>query len=70
MSGDLPDGTEGSLELYNLMAANYATFRIYDFTLENEQGGSVAARMPPSMSGVDTNAARVPDPFGYFAICS
>ena len=48
-------GEPGSSQLRQLIAANYATFRIYDFTLRTAEGNNVEAVMPPSMSGVNTN---------------
>ena len=58
------DVVAGETELYNLMAANYATIRIYDFVLAatDLQPGQTQpiATMPPSASGVNTNLARTP----------
>ena len=50
--------------LLTLMTANYATFRIYDFTLRDEDPSvaPIPATMPPSMSGANTNTQSIPDP--------
>ena len=60
--------SSGGTDLLSAMRANYATFRIYDFTLYTPaappaQGVTpIPARMPPSMSGRNTNAELVPNP--------
>ena len=51
--------------LLDLMTANYAGFRIYDFTLQsrlNEGWQIVPATMPQSQSGANTNSPTIPDP--------
>ena len=52
----------GGGNLLNILSANYATLRVYDFTLFTEQGAPVDATMPPSMSGRNTSSAEIPDP--------
>ena len=60
------DPANGGSDLLSLMSANYAGFRVYDFTLQTPRDGGgwdyVPCRMPPSQSGANTNAAQIPNP--------
>ena len=43
--------TDGGATLINLLLANYATFRVYDFTIQTPGGTAVPSAMPRSLSG-------------------
>ena len=64
-SGNPSVSSTGGQTLVDLMTANYAGFRVYDFTLMRLDGTNWVhqdARMPQSMSGLNTSAAQIPDP--------
>ena len=42
--------TDGGATLINLLLANYATFRVYDFTIQTPGGTAVPSAMPRSLS--------------------
>lgn len=60
-----PISSTGGQTLVDLMSANYAGFRVYDFTLMRRDGTTWVhqdAQMPQSMSGLNTSATQIPDP--------